>query len=186
MARKREFDDEAVVRAARDLFWERGYSSSSLAQLQAATGLSRSSMYETYGSKRGLFERAVESYLREIALPMLVPMEAEGSGKPELTNYFLALAQTIRRVGKKGCLMINTAMELDDLDARAEGMVRSYRLRIRHAIFRALEPIESVTNREATADLLTAGHVGILVTSRIDPAEAAMVAEIQAADIRSW
>jgi hypothetical protein len=64
------------------------------------------------------------------------------------------------------------------------GWFAATRLRTRHAIFRALEPIESVTNRGATADLLTACHVGSLVTSRTDPVGAAMVAEIQAADIR--
>lgn len=69
MARTREFDDETAVRAARELFWERGYVSTSLADLQAATRLSRSSMYATYGSKRGLFERAALSYLAEVIDP---------------------------------------------------------------------------------------------------------------------
>ena len=59
MGRHKQFDDTVVVRAARDVFWQRGYASTSLADLEAATGLSRSSMYQTYGSKRGLFDRAL-------------------------------------------------------------------------------------------------------------------------------
>ncbi|HTF52672.1 MAG TPA: TetR/AcrR family transcriptional regulator [Pseudonocardia sp.] len=179
-----------MVRAARDVFWEHGYGAASLALLQAATGLSKSSMYETYGSKRGLFERAAQSYLREIAEPMLIAMEADGSGKQELADYFLTLAATIRasppHAAKRGCLMINTAMELDDLDAQATQMVHSWRHRVREAIFQSLKPIGSVRDRAATADLLTASHIGLLVTARIDPPEAATFAEALAADIRSW
>ena len=71
MARSREFDDAEAVSAARDLFWERGYASTSLAQLQAATGLSKSSLYETFGSKRALFQRAADDYLSRIIEPQL-------------------------------------------------------------------------------------------------------------------
>ncbi len=93
MARSKEFDDRTAVTAARDVFWERGYASTSLAQLQAATGLSKSSLYETYGSKRALFTRAAENYLEQAITPRLAPLEAPGAGKAELAAYFSGLAE---------------------------------------------------------------------------------------------
>src|ERR1700712_359958 len=117
MARTREFDDMTAVRAAREVFWERGYVSTSLLHLQDATKLSRSSMYGTYGSKRGLFERAALSYLAEVIDPLLGPMETPGSGAADIAQFFLAMSSVLRspneRLAKRGCLMINTLLELD-------------------------------------------------------------------------
>ncbi|MEV0281182.1 TetR/AcrR family transcriptional regulator [Streptomyces sp. NPDC050610] len=61
--RPRTFDMEAVLEAAMLLFWEQGYEATSLAQLREATELSSASLYGAFGSKEGLFERAVEHYI---------------------------------------------------------------------------------------------------------------------------
>ncbi|GHJ28729.1 TetR family transcriptional regulator [Streptomyces hygroscopicus subsp. sporocinereus] len=61
--RPRAFDQEAVLEAAMLLFWEQGYEATSLAQLREATGLSSASLYGAFGSKDGLFARAVEHYI---------------------------------------------------------------------------------------------------------------------------
>jgi TetR/AcrR family transcriptional repressor of nem operon len=191
MARSREFDLDTVVRAARDVFWERGYSSTSMAQLQAATGLSRSSLYETFQSKRGLFGYAIDSYLGEVIGPLLGPMEAPDSGRDELVEYFLSLSRFLRsapdQIATRGCLMLNTFMELNDLDDDAATSVRGYRRRVRAAIHKSLTgSTGTVRDVEGTADVLTAGQIGIMVTSRIDPIQAAELAETMATDIRSW
>ncbi|MFZ1177532.1 MAG: helix-turn-helix domain-containing protein [Mycobacterium sp.] len=74
MAKPREFDYDEVVRAARDVFWERGYVATSLSQLLAATGLSKSTLYQAFGSRRTLFAVAVENYLAEVMSPLIAPM----------------------------------------------------------------------------------------------------------------
>lgn len=191
MGRRKEFDEETVVRAARDVFWERGYASTSLADLQAATGLSRSSLYETYGSKRGLFDRVASSYLADIIGPLLEPMEADGAGRAEVVAYFHALSQFLRNspraVATRGCLMLNTAMELNILDADAARVVRGYRERVRAAIHHALGGMADVlADRDGKADVLTAGQMGLMTTSRIDPIQAADLAETIAADVERW
>jgi TetR/AcrR family transcriptional repressor of nem operon len=191
VARTKAFDEHSAVIAAREVFWERGYASTSLAQLQTATGLSRSSLYETFGSKRGLFDRAAQNYLSEVIGPLLAPMESPGAGRDELVGYFLELAAWIRgsspRIGSRGCLMLNTAMELNDLDAQAVEMVRSYRQRVRAAIRQSLAAFRPAgRDLDATADVLTAGQVGLMITSRIDPGVAADLAEQFASDIKAW
>ncbi|HEY0690470.1 MAG TPA: helix-turn-helix domain-containing protein [Kribbella sp.] len=190
MARTREFDDETAVRAARELFWERGYVSTSLAQLQAATKLSRSSMYATYGNKRGLFERAALSYLEEIIDPLLGPMEAPGSGAAEIAGFFLAMAAVLRspnqRLAKRGCFMINTLLELDELDAAASDMITVYRARVHRAVLNAVGSIDGIGDREARAEVLTAGHLGVMTMARIAPVAAAVASETIATDVRRW
>lgn len=53
--RERTFDEQVVLNASRDLFISLGYEGSSLNELLEATGLSRASLYNAFGSKRGLF-----------------------------------------------------------------------------------------------------------------------------------
>lgn len=62
--RPRSFDRDAVLQQAMRMFWERGYESTSLADLTSATGLKPPSLYAAFGSKEGLFREAVELYTR--------------------------------------------------------------------------------------------------------------------------
>ena len=55
MARPREFDEEQALLAAMQVFWRKGYDGTSIPDLLEATGLSRSSLYETFGDKAALF-----------------------------------------------------------------------------------------------------------------------------------
>jgi TetR/AcrR family transcriptional repressor of nem operon len=191
VGRQKQFDDTTVVRAARDVFWQRGYASTSLADLEAATGLSRSSMYQTYGSKRGLFDRALRNYLDELIWPMLAPMEATGAGREEIIGYFLAQAANLQRspnsVLTRGCLIANTSTELNVLDADAVQVVLEYRNRVRAAIFHALGGMaESVHDREAKAEILVSTQIGVMISARVDPIAAAKLAETIATDVKTW
>jgi AcrR family transcriptional regulator len=61
--RPRNFVEHEVLDAAMQVFWRHGYEASSMAQLRAVTGLSSASLYGAFGSKGGLFERAIEHYI---------------------------------------------------------------------------------------------------------------------------
>jgi TetR/AcrR family transcriptional repressor of nem operon len=189
MGRRRQFDDLTVVRAARDVFWERGYASTSLADLEAATGLSRSSIYQAFGSKQHLFDRAVENYCNEFLWPIIEPMEADGAGREEIVAYFLALAQHLRgpkSVASRGCLIANTASELNVLDTAATGVVRMFRERLHAAFLHAMSTIDGVHSAEGKAETLTAAQMGLMITARFDPIRAATMAEAIADDVQTW
>jgi AcrR family transcriptional regulator len=64
MARPREFDEDYVLEKALHVFWDKGYEAASLADLQEATGLTKSSLYKAFESKDGLFRRVLERYNR--------------------------------------------------------------------------------------------------------------------------
>ncbi|SIS18728.1 TetR/AcrR family transcriptional regulator [Williamsia sterculiae] len=66
MPRPRAFDTDAVVTTATTVFTEYGYNGASMDQLLAATGIRRASLYNAFGSKRGLFLSA----LRAAAVPV--------------------------------------------------------------------------------------------------------------------
>lgn len=63
IGRPREFNPDIVEHAAMTLFWERGFDGVSISDVTAATGVNRRSIYAEFGSKEGLFERAVHRYV---------------------------------------------------------------------------------------------------------------------------
>src|SRR5512146_418218 len=65
MARPQEFDTGQALRSAMHVFWSKGYEAASLAEILAATGLSKSSLYATFGDKRSLFLAAFEAFRQE-------------------------------------------------------------------------------------------------------------------------
>ena len=62
MARPREFDQEKVLDALRDVFWQHGYEGTSYADIMQATGLQKGSLYAAYGDKRALYLQALARY----------------------------------------------------------------------------------------------------------------------------
>jgi len=126
MARPREFDDDIVVDRAMDAFWTNGYANTSPAQLAAATGVGKGSLYNAFNSKRELFDRALARYDTvgsEFAEEFL---SRPGSTKQRIESFlrFLVdsdLAQPVRR----GCFAVNTAIELAGQDPEVTRMVRT-------------------------------------------------------------
>ncbi|MHA3701959.1 TetR/AcrR family transcriptional regulator [Jatrophihabitans sp. YIM 134969] len=188
MPRTKSFDEAVAVAAAREVFWARGYVATSVADLQAATGLSRSSLYETFGSKRELFDRAATDYVVAILEPVLAPLEADGAAGDEVAGWFDAFGAHFRDapsdVVARGCLMINTATELHALDEAAAHRVVGFRRRIRAAFLNGARGMR-VADPEAYSDLLTAQHLGMVMTSRMDGPAAVRLAEHLAAEVRA-
>src|SRR5215469_2318213 len=68
MARPRNFDDTAILRAAREQFSATGYAGTSVGDVMAATGLGKGSLYGAFGDKRELFLRVFDDYCAESLL----------------------------------------------------------------------------------------------------------------------
>src|ERR1700749_457432 len=63
--RPREYDTEAAVERAMQVFWSRGYHATALPDLLRATKLSRGSLYAAFGDKHALFLRALDRYIAD-------------------------------------------------------------------------------------------------------------------------
>jgi TetR/AcrR family transcriptional repressor of nem operon len=142
MGRLQTFDSITVVQSARDVFWDLGYDGASLADLESATGLNRSSLYHAFGSKRGLFDAAVADYRDTVIRPRLNGLLADGAGRAELLAYFDELRDAVGRLPldspRRGCLLVNCATGLAAHDEPAREVVEAYRIELaaalRHAI----------------------------------------------------
>ena len=94
MARPRTFDETAVVAAARDRFWSSGYAGTGMSDLTDATGLSKASLYNTFGNKHALYVRAFADYcsrtLDAIAAELDVPDDEAADGLCRLIERLAA------------------------------------------------------------------------------------------------
>ncbi|OUS31149.1 TetR family transcriptional regulator, partial ['Osedax' symbiont bacterium Rs2_46_30_T18] len=63
MARKKNFDPEAILLLAVELFWQKGYANTSLNDLVEHLGINRFSLYSTFGDKKNLYHQALNYYI---------------------------------------------------------------------------------------------------------------------------
>jgi TetR/AcrR family transcriptional repressor of nem operon len=117
MARPREFDEQAVLDAASDIFWTKGYEATSTRDLMHETGLTPSSMYAAFGDKRGLFRRALAHYLNRLRAKM-AHLEATASPGEAITGFFDdTIERSLEDALQRGCMLVNSALEASPRDA---------------------------------------------------------------------
>ncbi|MBY6352304.1 TetR/AcrR family transcriptional regulator [Rhodococcoides corynebacterioides] len=173
MGRRPTFDRAHVVRAARDLFWTKGYDGTALPELEAATGLARSSIYHAFGSKRGLFDAAVEDYLTAVVTPRLALL----TGPDGPRAYFESLAHDLAATDpdRRGCLLVDAAAGPAAHDDALAAVVTSYRCRLFDA-FRDALAARGDHDADTTARVLTTMNIGALAIARVDRTEAIAIA----------
>jgi TetR/AcrR family transcriptional regulator, transcriptional repressor for nem operon len=138
MARPREFREERAVEAAMRAFWTAGYEATSTEDLCAATGLGRSSVYNTFRSKRELFERALRHYTTSRTAELVELMEAD---RPLREKVRTLLWQSVdpRPEDPAGCLVVNATVELAPHDDGVAELLRGDQERRLAALRAAIE-----------------------------------------------
>ena len=112
MPRPQEFDTTEALRQALGVFWRKGYEATSLTDLLAATGLSKSSLYATFGGKRELFIAAFDTYRQDRARAAHHVLE-QGPVRPAIDAFFHQLFASVNDAEPAyGCMSINQAVEL--------------------------------------------------------------------------
>lgn len=152
--RPRRFDRDEVLDQVVELFWTQGYEATGMAEISGATGLNKSSLYNTFGSKDALLEEALGRYL-DTRLGMIGEVLTDGvAGLDDLEVMFaLQWEEMCGDSAGRGCLAVNTATELG---LRAES-VRVLSERFRSGLLSALR-----------AALGRAGELGEIDPTMID------------------
>jgi TetR/AcrR family transcriptional repressor of nem operon len=166
------FDPDVALDAAMRQFWAHGFEATSLEDLERATGLSRSSLYNTFGSKRALFARAVGRYLDVLDHQLLGPLESGGHGLADLETFVDRLgSQLDDGAVVAGCLLTNSLAEFGGRDREVVRQGHAYLDRARRAIAVALSravdrgEIDPAANTART-ELLLGLVLGINIVAR--------------------
>ncbi|PRY13924.1 TetR/AcrR family transcriptional regulator [Kineococcus rhizosphaerae] len=171
MGRTQTFDTGTVVRAARTLFWQRGFEDVAVPDLEAATGVGRSSLYHAFGSKRGLFDAAVDNYLEEVVRPRLRPLLGPAVEPAALHDYLTGLRTALAgtsAAARSGCLLVNAATAPVGRDSAVAEVVAAYRAEL-HAAFGRGAVAAGIQDAERIATVCTSAVVTAFVLARVDP-----------------
>lgn len=140
MPRPREFDDERVLDAAMNAFWDRGYAATSAQDLVDATGLGRSSLYNAFMGKHPLYERVLRRYLECNTEADVALLDQPGSVKERIRGLLLGVIDAdLGDPQRRGCLAVNAAIELAGKDEAVTVLVRRVFARVEEALVVALD-----------------------------------------------
>jgi TetR/AcrR family transcriptional repressor of nem operon len=117
MPKTKQFDESEVLVKARQVFCKRGYNGTSMDDLVQATGLSRSSIYDTFGDKHGLFLKTLDQYRNEQQCSMEQQTSRSDSPKKKIRAIFdYYIKDILSDKNGNGCLLINVSLELKSVD----------------------------------------------------------------------
>ncbi|MEU6860596.1 TetR/AcrR family transcriptional regulator [Glycomyces sp. NPDC046736] len=124
MGRPKNFEPDVVVAQAMETFWSKGYAGTSPADLAEATGVGKGSLYHAFGSKRELFDKALDLYGRVGTEMTEAYLNEPGTAKERIRAYMVFLVDMdLSAPVRRGCLAANTALELGGRDTEATAKV---------------------------------------------------------------
>jgi TetR/AcrR family transcriptional repressor of nem operon len=173
MARAKEFNEDQVLDKAIEIFWYKGYNGTSAQDLVNHLGLSRSSLYDTFGDKQKLFARALKKYHDENYIKIKEILETATNIKETLSVIFkLAVVESLEDRITKGCFMVNSAVELAMHDADIAKIVNDNRKIMEEVFYTAVKKgqelgqISSKQEARSLARFIFNNYSGIRVLAR--------------------
>lgn len=174
MGRPKQFDPDVAVEQAMDVFWRKGYAATTPQDLVDALGIGKGSLYNTFGSKRALFERALRRYRDSQAAALIEMLEESGPVRERLrAALWLLVELDLADPDRRGCLAVNTAAELSGTDEVATDLVRRMFDRTEEAFSALVEKaqrageIDPGRDARAIGSLLITTVVGLRLMARV-------------------
>ncbi|MBD1556773.1 TetR/AcrR family transcriptional regulator [Vibrio sp. S9_S30] len=171
MPRKSNFDKQEKLIDAMNLFWQKGYANTSIADLVETLGINRFSLYNTYGDKQALYYSALDFYLENISFPSMKSL-LESDADLVTIEAFLTRFARIQKEQKSGCFIQNALIEHGSADNtvknRGEGLFDFLHSNFKRALDNAKlkQQIAESCNTEALASLLLTQVQGIRVLGK--------------------
>ncbi|MBT2762970.1 TetR/AcrR family transcriptional regulator [Paenibacillus sp. ISL-20] len=176
MGRVREFDEEKVLDAAMQLFWEKGYEATSLSDLTSRMGIQRPSIYSAFGDKKELFEIALRKYTMSHASEARTRLQNQPSVREAFRALFENVVDEEYSVSRsRGCFCINTMVELAPHDEKFEILTREHQMYLavifQETIERGIQSGElaSGTDAKALSQALIVSLIGLTVMLKSRP-----------------
>jgi len=170
MARLKEFDETRALDAAVDCFWQRGYGATSVRDLADAMGIGGPSLYNAFGDKRALFSRSLERYANRSMRERIARLEARHQPKQAIRAFIAEIIdRSLKDPDRRGCLLINSALDVAPHDAEIGAVVAGYLDEIRAFFRRNLEAARRTGQLARTLDpQRVAGHLlGVVAGIRV-------------------
>lgn len=173
MARTKQFDEKDALLRAMKVFWSKGFEATSMTDLLVATGLSKSSLYSTFGNKRALFLAAFEIYRKERMVMLRGYLSSEATAFESIKSFFeMVLMHAQKEERPFGCMSCNEAVEFGPHDAEILDLIKRDFQGIEDELFLAITQgmhdgsIPTGKDARSLARFFTVAHQGIQVMAR--------------------
>ncbi|HST09861.1 MAG TPA: TetR/AcrR family transcriptional regulator [Terriglobales bacterium] len=176
MARPKGFDDTAVLEAAVECFWNRGFVATSVRDLGDRMGIGSASLYNAFGDKRTLYAKALEHYLNNSVRERIARLEEQQAPIDAIRAFFAEIIErSLKDPDRRGCMLVNAALEVAAHDADLRAAIVRYLEEIRlffERSVRAAQKERTVLGQRSSRDvsrLLLGVLLGIRVLARSKP-----------------
>ncbi|MDJ0978561.1 MAG: TetR/AcrR family transcriptional regulator [Erythrobacter sp.] len=159
------YSRDAVLDAATEVFWARGYTDAKLDEILELTGVGRQSLYSGFGDKRTLFIQALERYVENFIEPRVLYLEDDDShdGLGGVRQLIEEWKQGVALVDRRGCLVANSSAELGRRgDREIESHLASARQRVEDALVKCLDRAKTLGTLSPNADPTAIARVALM------------------------
>ena len=169
--RPAQFDRDNALSALLWLLWSKGYDAATQEEMLAATGLSSSTLYRSFGTKADILEAVLARYLA-LADEMLAPLERGQGGVADVNAFFDNLQALLGGpLSSAGCLVWNTMQNPINSNPRIKTLTERYMQRLRDGLSAALQRAADAGELPPSAPkylagALRAGVVGVQARGR--------------------
>jgi len=170
VARLKAFDEDHAIDAAVDCFWMHGYEATSVRDLAQSMGIGGASLYNAYGDKRALFVRSLERYADRSMRERIARLEAAHRPKRAIEAFLAEIIErSLKDRDRKGCLLVNSALDVAPHDAEIGKVVAGYLDEIRAFFRRNIEAARTAGQapRRIDAEEVSGHLLGVLLGIRV-------------------
>ncbi len=140
MARPKQHDQDQVLTDAMLTFWFKGYEATGMRDLEAATGLKASSLYNSFGNKEAIFVQVLEFYVEKVIEPRIERYLKQDDPLLGIEEFFTSCFTDLpKEVIGISCLMANAAVEMADKNEAVRAVVKSGQKKITRHFYMAVE-----------------------------------------------
>lgn len=167
IGRPRQFDENESLNQVMMHFWQYGYASTSMSDLTSCTGLSKSSLYNSFGNKSTLFVKSLSRFKRNLVVELEEKLLQSKSSLQFIRETLDMVVAEADQSNRMGCMLVNTANELAGRDPTIANEVSTGFAELREVFTNALRiaqgtgEISDEIHVEALADFILTGIVGL-------------------------
>jgi TetR/AcrR family transcriptional regulator, transcriptional repressor for nem operon len=173
MPRVKAFDEASIIEKAKDLFQLKGYEGTSMQDLVDTLGISRSSLYDTFGDKHQLYLKTLNTYCDENAYALIKKADATEDPLAFIKNIFdIIIDQSKKDVEKRGCYVVNAIVEFSERNPDVTHIVNANNKAFEKMLEKLIEKaqlkkqISASRNPKQTAKFLFNTIYGLRVSSK--------------------
>lgn len=176
MPRTKQFNEEEVLKKAMELFWEKGFHATSIQDLVSHLGINRASLYDTFGGKDILFDKAFAHYRKGATDWLNGIFESAETVKGGFQKLFdSAIKESVEDECRRGCFVVNTTTELvpgdEDLlkvlSENKSNLESLFLLQIQKGIDSG--EFASSMDAKGVASMIFTFYNGLRVVAKVDP-----------------